>query len=191
MIDCCFFTVRNRKSQHTVHLFTSDRPLSASSIGFVAGVFPECVEHDQMLVMGAVDHAHLYTLSYSIHLLILLCVAMNVVEKATHYLDSVFTTELTNHSSLLSQVTIVAVVDPPEPYCVCHNMIIIDRNELIGEKDYSRTCEFYHMICFCLAYQYYGILIQPLAWSDSWICIGVSSFLAIEFIGEVSSLLYD
>lgn len=189
MIDWLVLTFRNRKSQHAVFLFTSDRPLSASSIGFVAGVFPECVENDQMLVMGAVDHAHLYNLTYSIHLSILLYVAMNVVEKATHYLDSVFTTELTNHSSLLSRITIAAVVDPPEPYCVCNNMIIIDRNELVGEKDYSRTCEFYHMICFCLAYQYYGILIQPLAWSDSWICIGVSSFLAIEFIGMVSYLI--
>ena len=38
------------------------------------------------------------------------------------------------------------------------------------------------MICLCLAFQYYGILIQPLTWSDSWICMGISSFLGMKFM---------
>ena len=120
-----------------------------------------------------------------------LFIALTVAEKAIHYLDSVFSSEFTNHSSILSTVTIAAVVEPPEPYCVCNDLILIDRNELIGEKDFSHINEFYHMICFCLAYQYYGILIQPLAWSDSWICIGISSFLGLEFIGDVLISLFN
>ena len=41
------------------------------------------------------------------------------------------------------------------------------------------------MICFCLAYQCYGILVQPISWSDCWICVGIPSFLALLFIKHV------
>ena len=41
------------------------------------------------------------------------------------------------------------------------------------------------MICFCLAYQCFGVLVQPISWSDCWICIGIPSFLAMSFIKKV------
>ena len=110
---------------------------------------------------------------------------MSVVEKAINYLHTVFTQQLTEHPSLIHNITVVAVNEPPEPYCVSRGIIFVDRDQLIGEKDFAHTSEFYHMICFCLAFQYYGVLIQPLAWSDSWICIGISSYLALEFIESV------
>ena len=59
-------------------------------------------------------------------------------------------------------------------------------DELIGEKDYAHHAEFYHMICMCLAYQFYGVLVQPLSWSDCWIPIGVSSYLAMQFVRQVA-----
>ena len=45
------------------------------------------------------------------------------------------------------------------------------------------------MICLCLAYQFFGVLVAPLSWSDAWICIGVPSFLAMRFIRSVGVLL--
>lgn len=41
------------------------------------------------------------------------------------------------------------------------------------------------MICLCFAFQYYGILMQPLTWSDSWICMGVSSFWGLKFVETI------
>ena len=107
-----------------------------------------------------------------------------MIEKALEYLHPIFAENL-HELPVLSTISVVAVTEPPEPYSICHGMIMLDRNQLIGEKDYSDINEFYHMICFCLVYQYYGIIVQPLTWSDSWISIGVSSFLSLEFIGEV------
>lgn len=56
----------NRKLQRSIYVFSSNTPLSASSIGFVAGEFTERVEKDSLVVVGAIDHAHQYMLSYSI-----------------------------------------------------------------------------------------------------------------------------
>lgn len=50
-----------------------------------------------------------------------------------------------------------------------HNLILLNRDELVGEKDFAHHAQFYHMICLCLVFQYYGVIIQPLSWSDSWI----------------------
>ena len=44
------------------------------------------------------------------------------------------------------------------------------------------------MICLCLAYQFFGVLVAPLSWSDSWICIGIPSFIAMRFIRSVVAL---
>ena len=61
-----FFISSNRKLQRSIYVFSSSTPLSASSIGFVAGEFTERVEKDSLVVVGAIDHAHQYMLSYSI-----------------------------------------------------------------------------------------------------------------------------
>ena len=97
------------------------------------------------------------------------------------------------HHKLIPSTVVAFVTDSPEPYSVSYGLILINRNQLIGEKvvcclymtyeqDFSHIPEFHHLICLCLAFQYYGILIQPLTWSDSWICMGISSFLGMKFM---------
>ena len=57
---------RNRKQSHCVYHFASSIPLSASSIGFVAGEFSEQIASNGITVMGAIGHSHSYKLHYSI-----------------------------------------------------------------------------------------------------------------------------
>ena len=108
-----------------------------------------------------------------------------MVDKAVHFLDGFFTNDRISRCPILPSVAVVCVKAAPEPYCVCHNLILLNRDELVGEKDFAHHAQFYHMICLCLVFQYYGVIIQPLSWSDSWIPVGVASYLALQFVRKV------
>ena len=55
------------------------------------------------------------------------------MEKASHFLSTVFSYESIAAHAILPSTTLVFVKEPPEPYCVCKNLLLIDRDLLIGE----------------------------------------------------------
>lgn len=179
--------VSSPRPQRTAFQFKTQYPLAASAIGFVAGQFKQSLTNHSNHIFAAVLHTHHYMLSFSRPLSLLSSIASTVVEKAVHFLNAFFTSDKVHSRTNLPSVVVACVNDAPEPYCVLHNLILLNRNELIGEKDYAHHAEFYHMICMCLAYQFYGVLVQPLSWSDCWIPIGVSSYLAMQFVRQVAA----
>ena len=55
-----------------------------------------------------------------------------MVDKAVHFLDGFFTNDRISRCPILPSVAVVCVKDAPEPYCVCHNLILLNRDELVG-----------------------------------------------------------
>ena len=137
--------MRNRSKIHphkAIHVFRSSIPLAASSIGFVAGAFKEKILSPSNCLYAAIDHAHPYMLTYCVCSYSYSFVGSEVVEKAVHFLSTIFSHEsITNHS-ILPSTSFVFVHQPPEPYCVCKNLIIVDRDLLIGERVSSNNCDY-------------------------------------------------
>ena len=59
---------------------------------------------------------------------------VEVVRKAVTYLGTVFSHECVERVKLLKSTSFVFVNEPPEPYSVTKNLVILDRDLLIGEK---------------------------------------------------------
>lgn len=114
-------------------MFHSSLPLAPASVGFVAGVFKEKLLSPSNKVFAAVDHTHQYMLSYCVDRRWNSLSGSAVVEKASHFLSTVFSYESIAAHAILPSTTLVFVKEPPEPYCVCKNLLLIDRDLLIGE----------------------------------------------------------
>ena len=114
----------NIHNNKTVYHFHSTLPLPASSIGFVAGVFRKKQISPTSSVCAVVDTTHQYMVDYCVE----------VVKKAATYLGTVFSHECVERVKLLKSTSFVFVNEPPEPYSVTKNLVILDRDLLIGEK---------------------------------------------------------
>lgn len=114
-------------------MFRSTLPLAPASVGFVAGVFKEKLLSPSNKVFAAVDHTHQYMLPYCVDGQSISRAGSSVVEKASHFLSTVFSYESIAAHAILPSTTLVFVKEPPEPYCVCKNLLLIDRDLLIGE----------------------------------------------------------
>ena len=126
---------RSRAHPHkAIHVFRSSLPLAASSIGFVAGAFKEKIVSPTNHLYAAIDHSHPYMLSYCVCHHSHSFVGSGVVEKAVHFLSTVFSHESITTHAILPSTSFVFVHQPPEPYCVCKNLVIVDRDLLIGER---------------------------------------------------------
>ena len=104
--------------------FRSTLPLTASSIGFVAGVFQQQQLSSASSIYAVVDATHQYMIAY----------CAEVVKKAVTYLSTIFSHECVEKVKLLKSTSFVFVNEPPEPYSITKNLVILDRDLLIGEK---------------------------------------------------------
>ena len=119
-----FLISRNTHNNKTIYHFRSNIPLTASSIGFVAGVLRKKQLSPISSVCAVIDPIHQYMIDYCVE----------VIKKAVTYLSTVFSHECVEHVKLLKSTSFVFVNEPPESYCITKNLVILDRDLLIGEK---------------------------------------------------------
>lgn len=124
--DCLLPILMTRSIHHnkTLYHFRSTIPLTPSSIGFMAGVVRQKEISSFASISAVIDHSHQYMLDY----------CAGVVQKANRYLETVFPHESVEEHKLLKSTSFVFVNEPPEPYCVMKNLVLIDRDLLIGER---------------------------------------------------------
>lgn len=90
-------------------------------------------------------------------------IGSEVVEKAVHFLSTIFSHEsITNHS-ILPSTSFVFVQSTPEPYCVCKNLIIVDRDLLIGERVSSNNPRLFIGFCTYLRIPSYDMYVSGLS----------------------------
>lgn len=108
--------------------------MSASSIGFVAGEFHEQVKTHENQIIAAITRVHHYMINYGSVRWVGSWIAAATVDKAVSFLDSIIMNDSILHYKLIQSTVVAFVTDSPEPYSVSYGLILINRNQLIGEK---------------------------------------------------------
>lgn len=65
-----FLLGRTKNNQKSIFVFSSSIPLSASSLGFVAGEFHEQAKSHDNEIVAAIDRTHHYMVNYGRHMLV-------------------------------------------------------------------------------------------------------------------------
>lgn len=128
---------RTKGDQKTIFLFSSPIPMSASSIGFVAGEFHEQVKTHENQIIAAITRVHHYMINYGSYEWFAPWIAAATVDKAVSFLDSIIMNDSIRRHKLIPSTVVAFVTDSPEPYSVSYGLVLINRNQLIGEKVFN------------------------------------------------------
>ena len=96
--------------------------------------FHEQVKMHENQIIAAITRVHHYMINYGSVRWADWWIAAATVDKAVSFLDSIIMNDSILHYKLIQSTVVAFVTDSPEPYSVSYGLILINRNQLIGEK---------------------------------------------------------